>query len=157
MAGSSLRAHALRLSGGQDLRAAIEEYAGRLGIRAGVVLSCVGNLERAELRMADERIKRSYQGTFEIVSLVGTFEPGNAHLHIALSDPSGFVFGGHLRLGSIVGITAELVLGELADLAFVRSLDLATSFVELVVHDTAGQETLTGDNGRIPLQGIILD
>lgn len=139
------------------MRASIEAFAQREGIRAGFVLTCVGNLSGAELRMADERIMRSYVGTFEIVSLVGTFEPGNAHLHIALSDPSGAVFGGHLRLGSIVGITAELILGELADLVFARSLDPDTGFVELLVESAVeanGAETKPG--WRVPA-GVLLD
>ena len=83
--------------------------------------------------MADEKIVKTYEGTFEIVSLTGTVEAGNSHLHISISDAEGKVFGGHLKMGSIIGITAEVVIGELDGLNFKRVLDENTGFEELVV------------------------
>jgi predicted DNA-binding protein with PD1-like motif len=83
--------------------------------------------------MADAKIVKEYDGSFEIVSLVGTMESGNSHLHISLSDKEGDVFGGHLKQGSIVGVTAEIVIGELENLEFTRTLDADTGYDELVV------------------------
>ena len=137
-----MRTYAFRLRPGQDLREEIDRFAQGHDIRAGVVISCVGNLRAAVLRMADERVTKSYEGTFEIVSLVGTLESGNSHLHAAISDATGVVVGGHVKRGCVVGITAEVVLGELEGVAFHRELDPATGFEELVVDDLPGQATL---------------
>jgi predicted DNA-binding protein with PD1-like motif len=128
-----MKTYAFRLHPGQDLRGEIDTFVKEKGIKAGVVLACVGNLSKAVIRMADETIVKMYEGTFEVVSLVGTVESGNSHLHISISDKVGHVFGGHLKMGSIVGITAEIVLGELGDTSFSRELDKETGFEELVV------------------------
>ncbi len=47
MSPSAVRAHALRLPPGADLRGELE----RLGFRAAAILTCVGSLARANLRM----------------------------------------------------------------------------------------------------------
>lgn len=128
-----MRTHAFRLVPGNDLRAKIDEFVAERNIKAGVILTCVGNLQKAVIRMADETIVKTYEGTYEIVSLVGTVESGNSHLHISISDAVGEVFGGHLKIGSIVGITAEVVIGELEGMVFKRELDEQAGFEELVV------------------------
>ena len=125
--------HAFRLRPGDDLRLEIDRYVAAKDIRAGLILTAVGNLSTVVLRMADEKIIKHYRGTFEIVSLVGTLEAGNSHLHLAISDSAGQVLGGHLKVGSIVGITAEIVIGEIEGLAFKRVQDQQTGFEELVV------------------------
>lgn len=132
-----MKTYAFRLTRGQDLREEIDAFVHQHGLRAGVVLTCVGNLEKAVIRMADERITKEYTGTYEIVSLVGTLERGNSHLHIAISDATGAVVGGHLKKGSLVGITAEVVLGALEGVAFLRERDEQTGFDELVVQEAA--------------------
>jgi predicted DNA-binding protein with PD1-like motif len=128
-----MKTHAFRLKRGEDLRDAIDAYVAAKSIKAGVILACVGNLERAILRMADEKIVKTFDGTFEIVSLVGTVETGNSHLHISISDSEGKVWGGHLKKGSLVGVTAEVVIAELEGLMFRREPDEQTGFDELVV------------------------
>ena len=69
----------------------------------------------------------------EIVSLTGTLCPDGAHLHIALSRRDGSCIGGHLVQGCLVNTTAELVIGELPDVAFHRPPDPATGYNELSV------------------------
>jgi predicted DNA-binding protein with PD1-like motif len=128
-----MKTYVFRLKRGEDLRASIEAYAVTKDIKAGLVLTCVGNLEKVVIRMADETIIKTIEGTFEIVSLVGTLEAGNSHLHISISDSEGKVWGGHLKTGTIVGITAEVILGEIEDAVFSRKLDADTGFEELVV------------------------
>jgi uncharacterized protein len=128
-----MKTYAFRLKRGQDLREEIDLFVKNKNISAGAVLTCVGNLEKAILRMADDKIVKTYEGTFEIVSLVGTVESGNSHLHISISDAEGNVFGGHLKAGSIVGITAEVVIGELEGLTFKRKYEPETGFDVLVV------------------------
>ena len=70
---------------------------------------------------------------YEVLSLVGTVESGNSHLHISISDTKGRVFGGHLKHGSIVSTTAEVAIGELEDTVFTRVYDEKTGFDELIV------------------------
>jgi predicted DNA-binding protein with PD1-like motif len=128
-----MKTYAFRLVPGDDLRASIDAFVADRNIQAGVILTCVGNLKSAVLRMADEHVIKSFEGTYEIVSLVGTLEAGNSHLHISISDTEGTVIGGHLKTGSIVGVTAEVVIGELEGTVFKRQLNSATGFEELVV------------------------
>jgi len=130
-----MKTYAIRLHPGQDLQAEIDKFVEEKSIKAGAILTCVGNLSKAVLRMADASIVKNYVGTFEITSLVGTVEKGHSHLHIAISDKNGHVFGGHLKSGSIVGITAEIVIGELDNLIFKREYDKDTGYNELVVKD----------------------
>ena len=135
-----MNTYAFRLKPGQDLRAAIDAFVEAKDIQAGCILTCVGNLQKATIRMADEKIVKTYEGTFEIVSLTGTVEAGNSHLHIAISDTEGNVFGGHLKNDSIIGVTAEVVIGELGGLQFQRAYDPQTGFNELVIETLATQK-----------------
>lgn len=130
-----MKVHVFRLKPGQLLREEIDDYVKVHKIKAGVILTCVGNLKSAVLRMADSVTAKTFsdKGTYEIVSLVGTVEFGNSHLHISISDKIGRVFGGHLKKGSIVGITAEIVIGELENMKFERKLDENTGYEELIV------------------------
>jgi len=128
-----MKTYAFRLRRGQDLRKEIDLFVKNKGIKAGAIITCVGNLEKAILRMADEKIINTYEGTFEIVSLVGTFESGNSHFHISISDAEGKTFGGHLKMGTIVGVTAEVVIIGLDNISFKREADSQTGFEELVV------------------------
>ncbi len=133
MSAAPLRAHALRLAPGEDLREALEALVAREGLRAACVLSAVGSLDRAMVRLADEPTPSAFDGPFEIVALSGTLSPDGAHLHVALADANGIVIGGHLGLGSIVRTTAELVVGELQGLEFSRVPDMQTGYRELVI------------------------
>ncbi len=128
-----MKTHAFRLTSGMDLRSEIDAFVAKQNVKAGCIITCVGNVTKAVLRMADARVIREYEGSYEIVSLVGTMETGNSHLHISLADKSGKVFGGHLKIGTIVGVTAEIVIGELENTTFKRKHDPKTTFEELVV------------------------
>jgi predicted DNA-binding protein with PD1-like motif len=128
-----MKTYAFRLHPGDDLREEIDKFVDKKNIKAGAIITCVGHLSKAVLRMADPKIIKTFNDNFEIVSLVGTVEKENSHLHIALSDTKGKVFGGHLKRGSLVGVTAEIVIGELKDLKFKRIFDKKTGYEELVV------------------------
>ncbi len=130
-----MKTYAFRLEPGQDLRQEIDNFVASKHIKAGIILTCVGNLQKAVIRMADASITKTYDDTFEITSLVGTVESGNSHLHITLTDKEGHAFGGHLKMGSVVGITAEVVLLELDKMTFKRELDKRTGYEELVVQE----------------------
>ncbi len=128
-----MKTYAVRIRPGQDLRKEIDRFVSENNIQAGIILTCVGNLSKAVLRMANASIINTYEESLEIVSLVGTMEEGNSHLHIALADKAGHVIGGHLKEGSLVGVTAELVIGALENTSFRREFDKETGYEELVV------------------------
>ena len=120
---------------GDDLRAHLEAATAARGIRAACVLSAVGSLGKAFIRLADEPKASEFDGPLEIVSLSGTLSPDGPHLHIAVADSNGIVIGGHLGTGSIVRTTAELVIGVLDGVSFAREQDVRTGYRELVVRD----------------------
>lgn len=128
---------ALRLHPGEDLRQALMQAVEAHRLSAAAVVTCVGSLTEATVRYANQEQPTRLEGHFEIVSLVGTLEPGGGHLHVSLSDGSGTTFGGHLLEGSKVYTTAEIVLVALDDLDFVRKPDAVTTYDELVVQPHA--------------------
>jgi uncharacterized protein len=127
----------LRLLPGEDLRQALEAWMGQQEEQAGCVISAVGSLSVAQLRLAGAAEATAVRGDLEILSLAGTLSPDRAHLHIAVADSSGAVLGGHLCAGSLVRTTAELVVGVLPDWQFRRVLDPATGYAELQVSPRA--------------------
>jgi hypothetical protein len=98
------------------------------------VITCAGSLANALIRFADDEEVTRVPGPLEIISLSGTIASfGGSHLHIAIADADGRVMGGHLKEGSIIRTTAELVVGVLDGYAFHREIDPETGFAELVV------------------------
>ncbi len=130
-----MKTHAFRLTKGQDLRAEIEIFAQKNDIKAGIVLTGVGILSKVILRMAGGKKIKTLDGNFEIISFAGTRESENSHLHISVADESGKTTGGHLKIGSTVGVTAEIVIGELEGLAFSRMFDKETGYEELDIKE----------------------
>ena len=123
----------LRLPPGAALRRALEVWMVEQEEQAGCVLSAVGSLSLAQLRLAGSAEATAIQGELEILSISGTLSPDGAHLHIAVAGSSGAVIGGHLCAGSLVRTTAELVIGLLPDWSFHRELDPATGCAELQI------------------------
>ena len=121
----------LRLPPGADLRRALEAWMDAQQEQAGCVISAVGSLSLAQLRLAGATQATAIHGELEILSLSGTLSPDGSHLHIAIADSSGAVIGGHLCTGSLVRTTAELVIGLLPEWRFSRELDPATGYPEL--------------------------
>ncbi len=128
-----MKTAAFRLHPGQDIKKELVSFTKENNIHAGVILTSVGSLKRATLRLANENIVKDFEQKFEIVSLVGTLCCDGVHLHISLSDASGNVIGGHLMDGCLVYTTAEIVIGEFEDVVFSRKSDAVTGFRELVV------------------------
>ena len=123
----------LRLQPGSDLRQALQAWMGEQHEQAGCVISAVGSLSVAQLRLAGAAEATTITGDLEILSLSGTLSPDGAHLHITIADSSGVVIGGHLCAGSLVRTTAELVIGLLPGWRFSRELDPATGYPELQI------------------------
>ena len=64
--------------------------------------------------MANADVTKTYEGHYEIVSLVGTIDPdGQHHMHISISDADGNVFGGHVFAEHIIYTTGKLRFGML--------------------------------------------
>lgn len=134
-----MKIYTFRLKPGSDLKIEIEKFVKAKNIRAGFIVTCVAGLSQAALRMAgalpDKQDIRTYKGDFEVTSLVGTVSVNGVHLHMAISDKEGQGFGGHLKEGTIIHPTAEIVIGEDELVAYTRELDEETGFPELEVHD----------------------
>ncbi len=129
----SLRTHAFRLIPNQDLKIELTKYCVDHRLEAATIISGVGSLKVAALRLADEKVKSELHGPLEIVSLIGTLGLQGLHLHISIADRDGKVLGGHLLDGCIIHTTAEIVLLEITNLEFARELDQQTGFKELVI------------------------
>lgn len=125
---------AVRLHPGQDIFSELELIAAKRGIEAACVLTCVGSLTTACLRLANRTEATVMNGHFEIVSLTGILSRYGSHFHIAIADGQGATFGAHLLPGSAVYTTAEIVLGVFSDLRFQRTFDPQTGFPELDIH-----------------------
>ena len=126
-----MKTYVLRLHPGEDLKNSLVAFPRENGFQAGMIITCVGSLQRAALRMANQPETTLIEGKFEIVSLVGTFSPDGPHLHLSISDSAGKTLGGHLQDGSLIFTTAEIVLGELEDWLFTRPIDPDTTYDEL--------------------------
>lgn len=160
---SGVRVSTFRLMPGMDLKQELQDFARRHGMRAGSVVSCVGSLQRATLRLAtgqDGSMKvLEVEQFFEITSLSGTvaYERGgesgaegdgvkeqfHLHLHMTLCDAEGRCLGGHVLPGNIIFTTAEITILDASSapscsdgrgsVRFTRKHDAATGFRELVV------------------------
>ena len=128
-----MKTFAFRLYPKQDLKKELISFTKENNLQAGFILTCVGSLKRATLRLANENIVKNFEQKFEIVSLVGTLCQEGVHLHISISDDEGNTFGGHIQEGCIIYTTAEIVIGELEDVVFSRKPDAQTGFKELVI------------------------
>jgi len=130
-----MRTIAVRLRPGADLKGELLALAARERVRAGWVLTCVGSLSRARLRLAGGMEYAAWEGAFEIVALTGTLSQDGGHLHLAVADHQGRTLGGHLAEGCTVRTTAEVVVAADDRLRFAREHDPATGYEELVVRE----------------------
>ncbi len=129
-----MQIHTFRLSPGQDLFDEIETFVHEKHIEAGCILSAVGSLTHATLRLANRDLYNEYDGHFEIVSMTGTVSVHGSHLHIAISDGDGVTTGGHLVSGCKIYTTAEMVLAAFGDVVYKREFAVDSGYEELVVY-----------------------
>jgi uncharacterized protein len=130
---SSSRVYVFRLKPHADLKKCIFQFAKDHGIRAGIILTCVGSLEQVNLRFANQNTGTKKNGHFEIVSFTGTFSDTAGHFHMAVADSTGYTFGGHLLDENLVYTTAEIAIAELEDLHFDRVTDPVYGYPELFI------------------------
>ena len=121
-----------RLKPGDELQSALKRIASEHKLKAGVVVSAVGSLKVASLRMAGASEPTMIEGPLEIVSVTGTISDTSMHVHLSASDSKGNTIGGHLMNGSKVYTTIELVILDLSDQwTFERKRDGETTYLEL--------------------------
>jgi predicted DNA-binding protein with PD1-like motif len=129
-----MKTYSFRLRPEQDLFDSIESFVADQKIEAGCVLSAVGSLTHATLRLANHEYYNEYDGQFEIVSITGTVALSGSHLHISISDGEGVTIGGHLVSGCKIYTTAEVVLAGFDDVVYTRELlENDSGYEELVV------------------------
>lgn len=129
--GRPYQVHVLRMLPGEDVRAELERWCGENALEAGAIVSAVGSVSRAELRMAGRSEGTVLSGDMEVCTLSGTLSKHGMHLHLAVSDPEGRMTGGHLLTGCIVRTTLELVVQEVGGVRFLRRPDDRTGYTEL--------------------------
>jgi len=126
--------YTFRLTPGQDLFDCIESFVLQNQIEAGCVLSGVGSLTHAVLRLANREVHNEYQGYFEIVSITGTVSIHGSHLHVSISNGDGVTIGGHLVSGCKIYTTAEIVIAAFSDVVYKREFAEDSGYDELTVH-----------------------
>ena len=130
-----MRSYTFRLKPGQDLFDSIEAFVSENKIDAGCVLSSVGSLTHATLRLANRAHYNQYDGYFEIVSMTGTVSTNGSHLHVSISDGDGVTIGGHLVSGCKIYTTTEIVIADFDDVIYKRELlENDSGYEELVVY-----------------------
>ena len=129
--------YTFRLKSGEDLFDSIQAFAMEQHVKAGCILSGVGSLRRATLRLADRESNSEYEGPFEIVSITGTVSIHGSHIHISISDGDGRTIGGHFESGCQIYTTAEIVIAVFNDVIYRRELAEDSGYEELVVHPVA--------------------
>ncbi len=123
---------AVRLKKGDDLKGSLARICKEANADTAVVLSGVGSLYEARIRLANADSFYEKKDNYEIVSLTGTISKGRVHVHISLSDEKGDVIGGHLCEGCLINTTCELVLAVLEEHVSSRRFDEDTGYDEIV-------------------------
>ena len=130
-----------RIKPGRDLKLTLLDIVQSHQLSAGWMVSCVGSLKNARLRMAGGIDILEREGPFEILSLSGTLGLERLHLHMTLSDNEGRCLGGHLLDGCKIFTTCEVVLGLSSEIAFTRVQDADTGYGELMVESCKGYKS----------------
>jgi predicted DNA-binding protein with PD1-like motif len=115
-----MRVVPIRLTPGTDLRLGLEQVLQEQKEQAGWVLSGIGSLSVAPLRLAGQKELSILEGDLEIITLAGSLSADGAHLHISVADSQGRVSGGHLAMGATVRTTAEVLVVLLPACSFRR-------------------------------------
>ncbi len=125
--------HAFRLTENQDLKGELMQYAREHHLSSAVILSAVGCIKHLHIRLAEAIDEIDIDGNYEIVSITGTLNQDDCHIHISVSDNKGQTIGGHLKNGTLIHTTSEIVLLSMDEFTFKREFDHHTGYNELVV------------------------
>ena len=128
-----METYCLRLAPGQDLKQELQAFAQAQAVEAGIILTALGSFTQACLRFAATDDTTLMEGPLELISLSGTLSRQGMHLHGAIADAKGRVYGGHIMPGCMIRTTAEVAIATLPHLHFSRQPDPQTGYLELVV------------------------
>lgn len=128
-----MKVYALRLTKEKDLKQELINFTQENNIKADFIITCVGCVKRATLRVAGGKVLKDFDKKHEILSLTGTLCQDDVHLHLCISDIEGNAYGGHLKEGCIIDTTAEIIIGEAEDYTFTRKFDENTEYAELII------------------------
>lgn len=143
----------LRLTPGQDLKQELQTFAQAQALEAGIILTALGSLTQASLRFAAATEATAIDGPLELISLSGTLSRHGMHLHGAIADAQGRVYGGHIMPGCLIRTTAEIAIANLPHLRLHRQPDPVTGYLELVI-DAFGIN-LGRDGVTLPRIGLL--
>lgn len=134
---NQVESYALRLKPGMDLKQEMAQFVKDRQLQSTSISTCVGSLRELTIRPANQKELLHLKGHFEIVSLTGTFadKGEHNHIHISVSDSTGYTIGGHLVDGNIIYTTAEVVLLNNTNIEFTREIDPVTTYHELKVKE----------------------
>jgi predicted DNA-binding protein with PD1-like motif len=127
--------YTFRLKPGQDLFDSIQAFVMEKQVKAGCILSGVGSLTHATLRLANRDFNSEYGGPFEIVSITGTVSIYGSHLHMSISDGDGKTIGGHFESGCTIYTTAEIVIAVFDDVVYKREFAEDSGYEELAIYE----------------------
>lgn len=132
-----VESYALRLQPGMDLKQEMAQFVKERQLPSASISTCVGSLRELIIRPANQKELLHLKGHFEIVSLSGTFadKGEHNHIHISVSDSTGYTIGGHLMDGNLIYTTAEIVLLNNTNIEFTREIDPETTYYELKVKE----------------------
>jgi len=125
---------AKRLKYGDDLKKEIEKLCYENNVTSAAVISSVGCVYKATIRLADGATIKEYNDNYEILSVNGTVSKNGSHLHICFSDKNSDTFGGHLCYNTLVNTTCELVIVSIDNYSFIREYDEKTGYDELIIY-----------------------
>ena len=123
----------LRLHPGDDLKQALESWIAHEGEGSAWIVSGIGSLTVAQLRLAGRREASVLDRDLEILTLQGSLCRSGSHIHITVADANGAVLGGHLCEGSLVRTTAEVLVARLPQWQLQRAVDPTTGYRELEI------------------------
>lgn len=138
-----------RVKPGADVLEALKQIAIDSNIKSGVILTCVGSLNKEVLRNVkkfppklpvtdEQRATQVMEEPMEILAVYGDIARENGevsvHGHIIVSSGDGAkAYGGHLIKGNIVWTTMEVIIAEILDVDMRRETCKITKAKELVV------------------------
>ncbi|MGC4047449.1 MAG: DNA-binding protein [Armatimonas sp.] len=120
----------IRLNPGNDLRAALDNLRAEQNWPGAFVLSGIGSLTVARLRLAGCSEATEWIGDLELLTLAGTLTSDGSHLHASIANTVGQVLGGHVLPGCIIRTTAEILIAPLTT-PLHRKPDPNTGYLEL--------------------------
>ena len=129
--------HVFRVTPGEDLLEAMENYCKENNLTSGVIVGIIGSLKIASINflktLAANYVNRKFEGPMEIACTQGSVAKYNddiiVHVHLVV-DNEKEARAGHLTKGSIVFSTAEVIIGELEE-QLIRDKDDYTGLLEL--------------------------